>query len=717
MKKSIEKRVSLLLAVMMLITLMPASVFATDGEESITVESIEVVKGITLYENVNGTYYTTVMNNGVEEECEEYFVYNVSKDNMQFKVEFSDGTSDIMQGIEMWAPSTSSPDDEHMIYEFKITHNQREKGGSWNVGAEGNTMTISLAGASCTYNVPILENPVESISVAKAAWLIDGRARQYSPEYVDLEVTLKDGRVLHSDYNTRLSVHEDVGSQSIKCDYSDAEFTIGGNNTVTFSFMGKTVTHDVEIRENPVESIEVVESRDVIKDLELVEGTTGTNTYEYYQYGYSDVNVKINYKDGTALYSNYNGTVPDEYSSQFKKYESVGWVNTAIMISASSKSSVQNQNWTVGGNNEVTVSYLGVTTTHDANLIENPVEKVVVTKSPTPVFSFFTDGWEARKSDESLYEYTMTCNKFDGVEMEIHYKDGTTKTYTDEDVRVCEYFYGSSNFFKSDINALRIYIGDYRVYPTKISVNNFGKINNTFEYLGEIFEYQVELKDFDSRMNIAKNPEDNLLYAYANLGKWGTARADFFTGFLPNDDGLWYVKDGKVMLDTTGVIYDPESEDDKNVVNGKVVNASTDIMLKQDSSLTLDYVNSYVTDIQPTTTVETLKSNLQNDETSIQVVDKSGVVVERDYLATGDKVQLVDVTTVIDEKVIVVLGDTSGDGKVRAGDATKALNQIVDGCALAGPYLAAADASGDGKVRAGDATKILNYIVDGVALG
>ncbi len=335
--------------------------------------------------------------------------------------------------------------------------------------------------------------------------------------------------------------------------------------------MGKTVEYDVEIRENPVESIEVVESRDVIKDLELVEGSTGTNTYEYYEYGYSDINVKINYKDGTSLYSNYNGTVSDEYSSQFKKYESVGWVNTDIMISASSKSSAQNQNWTVGGNNEVAVSYLGVTTTHNANLIENPVEKVLMTKSPTPVFSFFTDGWEARKNEDSLCEYIMTCNKFDGVEMEIHYKDGTTKTYTDEDVRVCEYFYGSSNFFKSDINALRIYIGDYRVYSTKISVNNFGKINNTFEYLGEIFEYQVELKDFDSRMNIAKNPEDNLLYAYANLGKWGIARADFFTGFLPNDDGLWYVEDGRVMVDTTGEIYDPESEENKNVVNGKVV--------------------------------------------------------------------------------------------------------------------------------------------------
>ncbi len=141
------------------------------------------------------------------------------------------------------------------------------------------------------------------------------------------------------------------------------------------------------------------------------------------------------------------------------------------------------------------------------------------------------------------------------------------------------------------------------------------------------------------------------------------------------------------------------------------------IVLDEDSDYVIDSQVDYITNIQPTTTVETLKSNLQNDETSIQVVDKSGAVVERDYLATGDKVQLVDGTTVIDEKIVVVLGDTSGDGKVRAGDATKVLNQIVDGGALVGAYLAAADASGDGKVRAGDATKILNYIVDGVALG
>ena len=675
-----------------------------------------------LYGYAEEDILTLEFDDGVEEECEEYFVYNVSIDNMKFKVNLSDGTFEIMLGMEMWDNSATA--EIPTIYSFKVTHNQREKGGSWSAGAEDNTMTISLAGASCTYNVPILENPVESISVAKAAWLIDGRTRQYSPEYVDLEVTLKDGTVLHSNYETYLHVNEDVVSQSasIKCDYSDAEFIIGGNNTVTFSFMGKTVTHDVEIRENPVESIEVVEARDVIKDLELVQGTIGTSTYEYYAYGYSDVNVKINYKDGTSLYSNYNGTVPDEYSSQFRKYESIGWVNTAIMISCKSTNSLQSQNWTVGGNNEVTVSYLGVKTTHNVDLIENPVEKVVMTKAPTPVFASFKEYWEVgintRSGSENIINrYRIVCNKFDGVEMEIHYKDGTTKTYTDDDVRVAEYFNGRLSYYKSDANDFRIYIGDYRLYPTTISVNNFGKHDATFQYLGETFEYQVELKDLDSRMSIKESEEDGLLYAYADMGKkWGTARADFFTGFLPNDDGLWYVKDGKVMVDTTGVIYDPESEEDKTVVNGKVVDVSTDIMLKQDSSLTLDYVNSYVTDIQPTTTVETLKSNLQNDETSIQVVDKSGVLVERDYLATGDKVQLVDGTTLIDEKVIVVLGDTSGDGKVRAGDATKVLNQIVDGGALAGAYLAAADASGDGKVRAGDATKILNYIVDGVAL-
>ncbi len=143
----------------------------------------------------------------------------------------------------------------------------------------------------------------------------------------------------------------------------------------------------------------------------------------------------------------------------------------------------------------------------------------------------------------------------------------------------------------------------------------------------------------------------------------------------------------------------------------------TELEITEVSNFVVDAETDYITNIQPTTTVGELEDNFRNDSASIAVVDKDGDALERGYLATGDKVQLMDGTTVIDEKVIVVLGDTSGDGKVRAGDATKVLNQIVDGGALAGAYLAAADASGDGKVRAGDATKILNYIVDGVALG
>ena len=125
----------------------------------------------------------------------------------------------------------------------------------------------------------------------------------------------------------------------------------------------------------------------------------------------------------------------------------------------------------------------------------------------------------------------------------------------------------------------------------------------------------------------------------------------------------------------------------------------------------------YLTKITPNTTIDTLKDNLENDEATIKVFDKDGNALARENLATGDKVQLIAGDTVLDERVIVVLGDTSGDGKVRAGDATKVLNQIIDADTLTGAYAAAADASGDGRIRAGDATKILNHITSGATLG
>ncbi len=197
-----------------------------------------------------------------------------------------------------------------------------------------------------------------------------------------------------------------------------------------------------------------------------------------------------------------------------------------------------------------------------------------------------------------------------------------------------------------------------------------------------------------------------------------TANPEFKTATLSSDDFVILDEpDMSVAGSQTVTVALASNNDVKTTIDVLVYDPDKLIEVKDNSTYVDDTENNYITNIQPSTTVATLKTNLENDATTIQVVDKNGNALTRENLATGDKVQLVAGDTVLDERVIVVLGDTSGDGKVRAGDATKVLNQIIDSDTLTGAYAAAADASGDGRIRAGDATKILNHITSGATLG
>lgn len=59
----------------------------------------------------------------------------------------------------------------------------------------------------------------------------------------------------------------------------------------------------------------------------------------------------------------------------------------------------------------------------------------------------------------------------------------------------------------------------------------------------------------------------------------------------------------------------------------------------------------------------------------------------------------------------VTLGDVTGDGEVKVGDATAILRYLVDLEQFSSDQIAAADVTGDGLVKVADATKILRYLV------
>ena len=71
-----------------------------------------------------------------------------------------------------------------------------------------------------------------------------------------------------------------------------------------------------------------------------------------------------------------------------------------------------------------------------------------------------------------------------------------------------------------------------------------------------------------------------------------------------------------------------------------------------------------------------------------------------------------DATFQYDKKY--TLGDVNEDGKINIGDATEALNHVVENIVLTGNKFSAADVVKDGKVNIFDVTMILNYIVENI---
>ena len=120
----------------------------------------------------------------------------------------------------------------------------------------------------------------------------------------------------------------------------------------------------------------------------------------------------------------------------------------------------------------------------------------------------------------------------------------------------------------------------------------------------------------------------------------------------------------------------------------------------------------YIKNIEPETTVKTLKEKLLTNEKTEVVVKNNGTTLkETDYIGTGMKItfKLGEETK---EYTLVVTGDITGDGKIQNGDLIKLVRYRVELITLEEPYKLAADVNGDGKVADSDIIKLARALVE-----
>lgn len=114
----------------------------------------------------------------------------------------------------------------------------------------------------------------------------------------------------------------------------------------------------------------------------------------------------------------------------------------------------------------------------------------------------------------------------------------------------------------------------------------------------------------------------------------------------------------------------------------------------------------YISKVTVGTTVNTLRSSL-NERDYVVIYDKNGNVVSgTTVLATGMTAVIMDKGTSTKKYTVVVTGDTNGDGKINITDmiAVKACTLKKSG--LSGAYEKAGDVNGDGKINITDFIKV-----------
>ena len=270
----------------------------------------------------------------------------------------------------------------------------------------------------------------------------------YTYDYYDEAFVNADGDFLDWDYETNQSYYN--------------QWTIGSDNYITITCLGKETQVPVTIIENPCESIEF----NLVEPIEIMENTNGEWKFyeiwdeeledwvieEYYHY----YRLEGLWNEGNSITVNYNDGTSDVYTYDYY-YD--GFVNADgdfLDWDYEIDQSYYNQ-WTLGSDNYITVTCYNKETLVPVTIIENPCESIEFNLVEPIEIMENTNGywaedeiWDDELEDSVIVEYyhyyTPAGLWNEGNSITINYKDGTSDVYT--------YDYDYDDFVNADGDCL-----------------------------------------------------------------------------------------------------------------------------------------------------------------------------------------------------------------------------------------------------------------------
>jgi hypothetical protein len=398
MKKTAKKLISLLLVVTMMMSSM--AVIAS----AVTDDTVEIVSAKATRSLIEGDQGYVAQQWISPSQFVEYFCYDVAYSQPYFVLTVGDGQK--VEGYEYDIVSFFNHDVYWSFSDSQSYYNEWKAGNSYEAVAELYTNSGELV-AECTFDVEIIENPIESIMVeeftltefADGYWSSrynneTGKEEDYFYYYINEEINfsvkLKDGEVIYSDRGPIL-INDEWYNININIDQYNQPLK-QGKNEISVSILGIEGTCIVNVLESPVKEV-------IVDDISVIENAKGdfaehyipeTDSFEeIFIYDLSDIEFTVIFKDGTRRRSS-NGEV--SYDGKVYRLDVEGQHNNPLKL----------------GDNELDFKLGGYSGNFNVTVKKSPIKSVIF----EPIYIVEkTNGYFVDET-RNTFEYLLTGEDF-----------------------------------------------------------------------------------------------------------------------------------------------------------------------------------------------------------------------------------------------------------------------------------------------------------------
>lgn len=548
-----------------------------------------------------------------------------------------------------------------------------------------------------------------------------------------------------------VSVDSSIDKINVTATTEDNKASLTGDGEHNLSFGENTIKVVVTAEDNSTKEYEIVVTRRESNDTSLsdltIDGTTITG------FTTTKDNYEITLPFGTTSFllnatpNDTNASIPaNELGTKTLTGNTETFTFTVTAQDNTTKTYTIKV--TIAGNNDTTIdslTVLGKTPTwSDANnRYELTVDGETLSVGPNDVTAVFNNGASITNKDAEMtlvkggnsYKFTVTAA--DGTttkEVEVYI------TREESDVNTLDTLTSDvgtfTPSFDKDTNSYKLTLPEgtteFTISATSTSKNPATTIVGTGKYTipvtddkvevivtaedGSVNTYEITIEVESSKCTVDCDFDgDGVCDLNCDTDKDGVCDLNCDT----NDDGKCDIncdtdKDGVCDLncDSDGDgVCDYNCDTDGDGVCDTNCNLDK-IVAKDTGSYTTD--DDYVLGVRPELNFDdTFKGQFDNSPTELVLYLSDGTTrVTNEYIGTGMILKLERDGQVLDQKAIVILGDTDGNGRITTNDGVQVIRHYLEKELMEGAFLKAADTDKNGKITTNDGVCIIRHYLE-----